>query len=79
MVAKMPTPISPTHKLHRVLDYLQLHGSATKKDIRENCFYMNAGDAIFSLRDKGHLIDTIMQKTESGSTYALYVYRGVKK
>ena len=71
-------PVRPNTKLHRVLAYLQANGSATKEDMKKNCHYSNGGDAVFVLRERGYIIETVMQKTDNNTTYALYVYRGVK-
>lgn len=62
-------------KLQKVLAYLKKHGSITKDQMRNECYYSNGGDAIFRLR-KHHHIDRIWEKTSSGAKYARYIYKG---
>jgi len=66
-------------KLGRVLEYLKTHGSGSKKTIREATYYDNVGDAIRKLREAGHEIVTMWERSAAGNRYAVYVYMGRKK
>jgi len=66
-------------KLQKVLDFLRSNRSITKDDMRNKCYYSNGGDAIFKLRNRGHIINGIWEKTSTGARYMRYMYQGVKK
>ena len=66
-------------KIENVLKYLKDYGSITKDDMRVKLFYSNGGDAIYILRNRGHIIDRIWEYTSTGAKYARYIYKGVKK
>lgn len=66
-------------KLQRVLDYIKSKGSITKDEMRNQCHYLNGGDAIFKLRNRGHIIKGVWEKTSTGARYMRYFYRGLKK
>lgn len=65
-------------KIDNVLSYLKSNGSITKDDMRHKCHYSNGGDAIFILRNRGHIIDRIWEYTYTGAKYARYIYKGLK-
>jgi len=63
-------------KLQNVLNYLQKNGSASKLELLNHCRYSNGGDAIFRLRNRGHIIDRIWEYSSADTKYARYIYKG---
>ncbi len=71
----MAQPKGLLMKLQSILQYLKDNGSITKDDMRIKLNYSNGGDAIFRLRNKGHIIDRIWEYTSTGAKYARYIYK----
>lgn len=61
----------------RVLAYLRLRGAegASEADIQAATTYSSGAQRVHELRDAGHLIETVYERSPIGAVYARYVLR----